>query len=120
MAHNNTVLAQLLKLIDRHDFQKLHSGLYKPQRRYRALSQWSQFTVMMFAHITGRASLRDICDSLQAQTGRLYHLGINPVIPVLACAGDENCADPQKTWQDLLFAHKWFHFVRNHRLSEGN
>lgn len=79
MAHNNTVLAQLLKLIDRHDFQTLENGQFRPRRKYRTLSRWGQFTTMMFAQITGRASLRDISDSLHTQTGSLYHLGIRPV-----------------------------------------
>ena len=79
MAHSNTVLAQLLNLIDRHDFQKLENGQFKPQRKYRSLSRWSQFTTMMFAQITGRVSLRDISDSLQTQADRLYHLGIGAI-----------------------------------------
>lgn len=79
MAHSNTVFAQLLNLIDRHDFQNLENGQFKPQRKYRTLSRWSQFTTMMFAQITGRVSLRDISDSLQTQAGRLYHLGIGSV-----------------------------------------
>ncbi len=79
MAHSNTVYAQLLKLIDRHDFQSLHEGVYRPRRKYRSLSQWGQFTTMLFAQITGRVGLRDICDSLQTQVGRLYHLGIHHV-----------------------------------------
>lgn len=79
MAHNNTVLSQLLSLINRHDFQKLENGQFKPQQKYRSLSRWSQFTTMMFAQITGRVSLRDISDSLQTQAGKLYHLGIGSV-----------------------------------------
>jgi len=79
MSHSNTVLSQLLNLIDRHDFQKLENEQFRPQRKYRSLSRWSQFTAMMFAQITGRASLRDITDSLQTQAGRLYHLGMNSV-----------------------------------------
>ena len=75
MAHSNTVLAQLLNLIDRHEFQKLHTGPYRPQRKYRTLSQWGQFTSMMFAQLTNRSSLRDICATLQTQSARLYHLG---------------------------------------------
>ncbi|HIP38199.1 MAG TPA: DUF4372 domain-containing protein [Desulfocapsa sulfexigens] len=43
------------------------------------MSRWSQITAMMFAQITGRASLRDITDSLQIQAGRLYHLGMDSV-----------------------------------------
>jgi len=31
MVHNNTVLAQLLNLIDKHDFQKLENRQFKPQ-----------------------------------------------------------------------------------------
>lgn len=79
MAHSNTVLQQMLKLIDRHDFQTLENGQFQPQRKYRTLSRWGQFTTMMFAQLTGRASLRDIVDSLQTQGGRLYHLGITKV-----------------------------------------
>lgn len=65
MPHGNTVLSQLLKLIDRHDFKKLGNGKFKPKRKYRSLSLWSQFTAMIFAQITGRVSLRDISASLQ-------------------------------------------------------
>ena len=79
MAHSNTVLHQMLKLIDRHDFQHLENGQFRPRRKYRTLSRWGQFTAMLFAQITGRASLRDIADSLQAQAGRLYHLGFDKV-----------------------------------------
>lgn len=69
----------MLKLIDRHDFQTLESGQFCPKRKYRTLSRWGQFATMMFAQVTGRASLRDITDSLQTQAGLLYHLGINKV-----------------------------------------
>ena len=79
MAHSNTVLNQLLKLIDRHDFQILENDQFRPLRKYRTLSLWGQFVTMMFAQVTSRASLRDICGSLQTQGGRLYHLGIRQV-----------------------------------------
>lgn len=100
MAHSNTVLAQLLKLIDRHEFQKIHEGAYRPQRKYRSLSQWGQFTTMMFAQLTGRASLRDICDSLQTQTGRLYHLGISRVKK--STLADANNTRPAEFYQDFF------------------
>jgi len=94
MAHSNTVLHQMLKLIDRHDFQELENGPFRPQRQYRKLSRWGQFTAMLFAQVTGRASLRDIADSLQAQASRLYHLGINTVKKsTLADANNNRTAD---------------------------
>lgn len=100
MAHSNTVLAQLLKLIDRHDFQSLHDGPYRPQRKYRALSQWGQFTVMAFAQLTGRVSLRDICDTLQTQAGRLYHLGVRQVKK--STLADANNKRPAEFYQALF------------------
>jgi len=79
MSHSNTVLSQLLNFIDQHDFQNIENEQFRPQRKYRSLSRCSQFTAMMFAQITGRASLRNLADSLQTQAGKLYHLGMNSV-----------------------------------------
>ena len=74
MAHNNTVLSQLLKLISRHEFESLakqhHTG-----RSFRKASRWSQFVTMMIAQLSGRNSLRDIVENVTAQSHRLYHLG---------------------------------------------
>ena len=45
MAHQNTVFAQMLKLIPRHEFESLahqhHSG-----RRLRKMTRWTQIVVM--------------------------------------------------------------------------
>jgi hypothetical protein len=74
MAHCNTVLSQILKLVPRHEIETLakqhHSG-----RAFRTASRWSQFVTMMVGQLTGRNSLRDIVENMSAQTHRLYHLG---------------------------------------------
>jgi len=74
MAHCNTILSQILKLVPRHEFDTLakhhHSG-----RRFRTASRWSQFVSLTMAQLSGRNSLRDIVDNISAQTHRLYHLG---------------------------------------------
>lgn len=74
MSHHNTVIAQMLKLIPRHEFNTLanqhHSG-----RSFRKASRWSQFVTMTIAQLSGRSSLRDIVDNMTAQIHRLYHLG---------------------------------------------
>ena len=74
MAHYNTVLSQLLKLIPRHEFETLakqhHSG-----RSFRKASRWSQFVTMAMGQLSGRNSLRDIVENISAQAHRLYHLG---------------------------------------------
>ena len=74
MAHCNTILAQILKLVPRHEFEALanrhHSG-----RSFRKASRWSQFTCLVVAQLTGRCSLRDIVECVASQVHRLYHLG---------------------------------------------
>lgn len=74
MAHCNTILSQMLKIVPRHEFETLanehHSG-----RAFRTASRWSQFVSLAIAQITGRVSLRDIVECISTQTHRLYHLG---------------------------------------------
>lgn len=74
MAHCNTVLNQILKIVPRHEFESLakqhHSG-----RAFRTASRWSQFVSLSMAQLTGRNSLRDVVENVSAQAHRLYHLG---------------------------------------------
>ncbi|MGH7927084.1 MAG: IS4 family transposase [Candidatus Binatia bacterium] len=78
MSHHNTVFAQLLKLVPRHEFEGLakqhHNG-----RRLRKMSRWSQFIALTLAQLSGRNSLRDIVANLTAQSRKLYHLGSRTV-----------------------------------------
>ncbi|MFT5654398.1 MAG: hypothetical protein ACI9XU_000112 [Arenicella sp.] len=74
MAHCNTVLNQILKIVPRHEFETLakqhHSG-----RAFRTASRWSQFVSLSMAQLTGRNSLRDVVENFRAQAHHLYHLG---------------------------------------------
>jgi len=74
LSHDNTVMSQLLKMLPRHEFERLakdhHSG-----RSFRKASRWSQLVTMMVAQLSGRSSLRDIVDNMGAQEHKLYHLG---------------------------------------------
>ena len=78
MAHHNTVFAQMLKLIPRHEFESLakqhHSG-----RTLRKMTCWTQFISMATAQLSGRNSLRDVVNNLTAQARKFYHLGIRSV-----------------------------------------
>ena len=78
MAHHNTVFAQLLRLVPRHEFESL-ARRHHVGRRLRRTSRWSQFVALMLGQLCGRSSLRDIEANLQAQRRRLYHLGARPV-----------------------------------------
>ena len=78
MAHRNTVFAQLLKLVPRHQFEKLaqehHVG-----RKFRKTSRWSQFVALAMGQLSGRHSLRDVVANASAQLRCWYHLGARRV-----------------------------------------
>lgn len=78
MAHHNIVLSQLLRLVPRHEFDRLaeqHDG----RRRQGSMSRWTQFVALSVGQIGGRSSLRDIESSLAAQPSHRYHLGSQSV-----------------------------------------
>ncbi len=74
MAHCNTILGQILKLVPRHEFEPL-ANQHHTGRAFRTTSRWSQFTSLVMAQLSGRSSLRDIVANFSAQAHRLYHLG---------------------------------------------
>ena len=78
MAHNNTVLSQILKLVCRHEFESLAKTHHCGQK-LRKMSRWAQFVALSMAQLSGRSSLRDIESNLGAQKSKLYHLGVNKV-----------------------------------------
>ena len=78
VAHNDTVFAQVLKLVPRHEFESL-ARKHKSGRMSRSMTRWGQFVAMGMAQLTGRCSLRDIVSNLAAQSCKLYHLGIGVV-----------------------------------------
>lgn len=74
MADHSTVLAQLLQLIPRHEFDPL-ANRHHVGRQFRCASRWSQLVALMVAQLSGRSSLRDIIENLRVQRHKLYHLG---------------------------------------------
>lgn len=75
MNQGRTVFAQLLDLLPRRAFElavERHRGGGRPL----VLSVMDQFLCMVFAQLTGRASLRETVICLRAIGSRRYHLGI--------------------------------------------
>ncbi len=78
MKHHNSVFQQLLKVIPRHQFQKVvdrHNG----DHRVRKLSCWIQLVAMMFAQLAGRISIRDLVENFNACHNHHYHLGVSHI-----------------------------------------
>ncbi len=79
MAHNNTVLGNMLQLLPRHVFEnqvETHSWQGPKPRKF---SYWSQLVSMVYAQLSGKKSLRDLVFSLGRHVQKLYHLGLTPV-----------------------------------------
>lgn len=75
MNQGRTVFAQLLDLLPRRAFE-LAVARHRAGGRPLALSVMDQLLCMVFAQLTGRASLRETVTCLRAIGSRRYHLGI--------------------------------------------
>ena len=78
MKHHNSVFQQLLKVIPRHQFQKVvdrHNG----DHRIRTLSCWTQLVAMMFTQLAGRVSIRDLVENFNTCHNHHYHLGVSRI-----------------------------------------
>jgi putative transposase len=107
MAHNNTVLGNMLQLLPRHIFEHQVETHAWQGPKPRKLSYWSQLVAMLYAQLSGKKSLRDLVFSLDRHRQKLYHLGLNPV-------KRSSLADANKQRPALIFSETYFKLL--HRL----
>src|SRR6478672_7122422 len=88
MNQGRTVFAQLLDLLPRRAFD-LSVERYRTGGRPLSLSVMDQLLCMVFAQLTGRASLRETVTCLRAIGSRRYHLGIRHT-PARSTLADAN------------------------------
>jgi putative transposase len=99
MAHGNTVLAQVLKLIPRSQIEALDK-VHGSGRPSRVLSRWSQIGALVFAQLAGRHSLRDVVYSLASQAHALAPIGLRP--PQRSTLAEANARRPMALYQALF------------------
>jgi hypothetical protein len=100
MAHGNTILAQVLKLISRPQIELLEQA-HGTGRPSRVLSRWSQFGALVFAQLAGRHSLRDVVSALASQAQALSPLHLRP--PKRSTLAEANERRPAALYQALFF-----------------
>lgn len=71
-------------------------------RTARVFSRWGQFVCLAFIHLAARPSMRDGIRNLDANTRRLYHLGVEPV--ARSTFSDANNTRPAALFADLFGA----------------
>lgn len=75
MNKGRMVFVQMQQLISTFNFQKV-VDTYRADNNVRSFRTWNLLQVMLYAHITHKRSLRDICTGLNSVTNRWYHLGL--------------------------------------------
>jgi hypothetical protein len=75
MHQGKIVFSQLMDHLPQHSFRR-YVERYDGDRSVRSFSCQDQFRCMAFAQLTYRDSLRDTVTCLNAQQGKLYHMGI--------------------------------------------
>lgn len=75
MFKGKTVLLQMQTLISGYDFKKIVSE-YNGDKGTRVLKTRNLLSIMLYTHLSGKQSLRDLVDSFQSKRRNWYHLGI--------------------------------------------
>ena len=73
-----SLFSQMLSLIPRDKFDRLVSK-HASDKHQKGITSWTHLVAMLFCHIGGAASVRDISNGLTSTTGNLSHLGVDRV-----------------------------------------
>jgi Transposase DDE domain/Domain of unknown function (DUF4372) len=97
--HKNSVFHDLLKHVPWDLFDRLVAD-HKADKHVRRLPTKSQFVGLLYAQLSGAASLREIEAGLASHEARLYHLGAKPVSR--STLSDANAKRPAAVFSDLF------------------
>jgi len=73
-----SLFSQMLSLIPRDKFERLVSK-HSSDKHQKGINSWTHLVAMLFCHIGGAASVRDISNGLTSTKGNLSHLGVDRV-----------------------------------------
>ena len=75
MIKTASLFSQLLQHFPRLQFENLVKE-HRAERGAKGFKCWTQFVAMLFCHLAGADSLREICNGLSCCLGKLTHLGL--------------------------------------------
>jgi hypothetical protein len=101
MRHDNSVLHQILKHIPWAEFERLVEERHA-DKHVRRLTTKGQLIAMLYAQLSGAASLREIEAGLKSHEARLYHVGAGPVRR--STLADANFLRPAEIFAELFAA----------------
>lgn len=78
MRQVNTILAELLRIFPRYEFEKLENQ-YNGNYYTKYFTGWQQLIVLLFAQASGKDSLREIETTLNVHQNKWYHVGLKGI-----------------------------------------
>jgi hypothetical protein len=101
MTRVSSIFSQMLHLFSRHEFERAVRE-HKAERHARGFTCWGQFVAMLFCHLGGAQSLREICGGLAASEGKLRHLGL-PDAPARSTLAYANQHRPWQLYRSVFY-----------------
>jgi diacylglycerol kinase len=100
-----SIFSQILRFIPRTIFESAVRE-HQSEKHAKGMTSWSQFIALLFCHLGGARSLREIVGGLAASEGKLKHLGLDraPTRSTLAYANQHRPWQLYKSIFDKLAA----------------
>ena len=100
-----SIFSQILRFVPRTIFEAAVEK-HQTEKHAKGMTSWSQFIALLFCHLGGARSLREIVGGLAASEGKLKHLGLHraPTRSTLAYANQHRPWQLYKTVFDDLAA----------------
>ncbi len=102
MATTASCFAQVLSLVDRHDFERAVRR-HEAERGSKGFTCWEQFVSMLFCQLGAANSLREIHGGLATAMGKLVHLGMRKA-PPRSTLSYANAHRPWELYQDVFYS----------------
>jgi len=101
MVRTASLFSQILREIPRVEFERLVRR-HGAERHAKGFTCWNQLVSMLFCHLAGADSLREICNGLACCLGKLVHLGVERM-PNKSTLSYANANRPAELYKDLLW-----------------
>ena len=95
-----SIFSQILKFFPRSVFDSAVAR-HRGDKHAKGMTCWSQFVALLFCHLGGARSLREIMGGLAASEGKLRHLGIDRV-PTRSTLAYANQHRPWQVYQEVF------------------
>jgi len=102
------IFSQVLKLIDKWDFNKLVKT-QNSDRYYKSFKSWDHLVTMLFGILSRCDSMAETCEGLKGMSGKLVHLNLKKA-PAKSSAGDG-----LRNRDNVFFESLYYHLIKRYK-----